>query len=152
MTESLQCWRCGASLASLSLPLSRQDQCPDCSVYLHNCRMCSFFDPAVVEQCREDDAEEVKNKEGANFCDYFRPNPTAHDARYVSAEGQARSQLESLLTTLTLPDRNRVLRKRTAIVTPGTQMLKTCFADAWLLFIDHFVGSNATTIRWCCTR
>jgi hypothetical protein len=96
MTESLQCWRCGASLASLSLPLSRQDQCPDCSVYLHNCRMCSFFDPAVVEQCREDDAEEVKNKEGANFCDYFRPNPTAHDARYVSAEGQARSQLESL--------------------------------------------------------
>jgi hypothetical protein len=96
MTDSLQCWRCGASLAALSLPLSRQDQCPDCFVYLHNCRMCSFFDPAVVEQCREDDAEEVKNKEGANFCDYFRPNPAAHDARYVSAEGQARSQLDTL--------------------------------------------------------
>ena len=58
--------------------------------------MCSFFDPAVVEQCREDDAEEVKNKEGANFCDYFRPNPAAHDSRYVSAEGQARSQLDAL--------------------------------------------------------
>ena len=58
--------------------------------------MCSFFDPAVVEQCREDDAEEVKNKEGANFCDYFRPNPAAHDARYVSVEEQARSQLDTL--------------------------------------------------------
>jgi len=65
--------------------------------------MCSFFDPAVVEQCREDDAEEVKNKEGANFCDYYRPNPAAHDARYVSAEGQARSQLDALFGAMDDP-------------------------------------------------
>lgn len=58
--------------------------------------MCEFFDPGVAEQCREDDAVEVNNKEGANFCDYFRPNPDAHDSSYVSAETQARSQLDSL--------------------------------------------------------
>lgn len=96
MPDPLQCYRCGASLDALLLPLSRQEQCPDCTVYLHCCRMCVFFDPAVVEQCREDDAEEVKNKENANFCDYFRPRPDAHDPRYVGAEAQARSQLDSL--------------------------------------------------------
>ena len=80
----------------LSLPLLRQDQCPECFVYVHCCRMCEFFDPGVAEQCREDDAEEVKNKEGANFCDYFRPIAGAHDSSYVSAETQARSQLDSM--------------------------------------------------------
>lgn len=96
MPEPLHCYRCGAPLDALSLPLSREDQCPACAVYLHCCRMCGFFDTAVAEQCREDDAEEVKNKEGANFCEYFRPNPAAHDSGYVSAEERARSQLESL--------------------------------------------------------
>ncbi len=96
MPEPLLCYRCGASLEALSLPLSRQDQCPDCYVYLHCCRMCEFFDPAVAEQCREDDAHEVKNKEGANFCDYFRPNPHAHDPTYASAESRARSKLDAL--------------------------------------------------------
>lgn len=96
MPETLQCYRCGASLDALTLPLSRQDECPECTVYVHCCRMCVFFDPDVAEQCREDDAEEVKNKEGANFCDYFRPNAAAHDPRYVSAEARARSQLDSL--------------------------------------------------------
>lgn len=96
MSESLHCYRCGVSLDSLSPPLSRQDQCPKCFVYLHCCRMCTDFDPAVTEQCREDDAEEVKDKEGANFCDYFRPTADAHDPRYAGAESQARSQLDSL--------------------------------------------------------
>jgi len=58
--------------------------------------MCSFFDPEVAEQCREDDAEEVKNKEGANFCDWFVPNPSAHNPGYVSAESNARSELDAL--------------------------------------------------------
>jgi len=96
MPESLNCYRCGVSLDSLSLPLSRQDQCPECFVYLHCCRMCEYFDPSVAEQCLEDDAEEVKNKEGANFCDYYRPTGGAHDPRYAGAEAQARSHLDAL--------------------------------------------------------
>jgi hypothetical protein len=96
MPESLNCYRCGVSLDSLSPPLSRQDQCPACFVYLHCCRMCDYFDPSVAEQCREDDAEEVKDKECANFCDYFRPTVGAHDPRYAGAEAQARSQLDAL--------------------------------------------------------
>ena len=34
MSQQLSCYRCGESLAALSLPLSRQDQCPGCSAEL----------------------------------------------------------------------------------------------------------------------
>ena len=61
-------YRCGASLADISLPFTRLEECPACENYLHVCRMCVYFDPAVPKQCREDDAEEVQEKERANFC------------------------------------------------------------------------------------
>ena len=93
----IQCYRCGASLAALTLPIARLDECPDCSVHVHCCRMCVYFDPQVAEQCREDDAEEVKEKMRANFCDYFRPNPDAFDGDLLTAEQQAKTQLDSLV-------------------------------------------------------
>lgn len=94
--DVLQCWRCGASLAALSLPLSRLDECPECSVSVHVCRMCSFYEPGIPKACREDDADEVKEKERPNFCDYFRPNPAAFDAGIAAADAQARNQLGAL--------------------------------------------------------
>lgn len=96
MTDVLSCWRCGASLAELSLPLSRLEECPDCSNYLHVCRMCRYFDPTVAKSCREDDAEEVKDKERANFCDYFKPRAGAYDAALGEVEQRARGQLDEL--------------------------------------------------------
>ena len=96
MIDVLSCWRCGASLAQLPLPLSRLDECPDCSNYLHVCRMCSYFDANVAKSCREDDAEEVKEKERANFCDYFKPHLGAYDAEIISAERKARGELDVL--------------------------------------------------------
>lgn len=96
MVETLQCYRCGGSLAALSLPLGRLDECPACTVQLHVCRMCRFYDPAVTKQCREDDAEEVREKARANFCDYFKPSTGAHDPNFVAADTKARSELDSL--------------------------------------------------------
>lgn len=96
MSEVLVCWRCGENLAALSLPLSRMDECPACSVHLHVCRMCSFYDPAVTRACREDDADDVGEKERANFCDYFQPMPNAFDASAAAAEQQARNELDNL--------------------------------------------------------
>jgi len=58
--------------------------------------MCHFFDPAVTEQCIEDDAEEVREKTRANFCDYFKPGADAFDPAAVVAEERARDSLGSL--------------------------------------------------------
>lgn len=94
----MNCYRCGASLAELSLPLSRMDECPSCTVYLHVCRMCVFFDPSVPKQCREDDADEVKvqDKERANFCDYFKPNASAYDGSFSAGEQKAKGEFADL--------------------------------------------------------
>ena len=91
MGHSIACHRCGASLAALSLPLSRRDQCPACYADLHVCRQCLHFDPAVPRQCREDDADDVTDKHAVNFCDYFAPSDNAFDpaARAVADAAQA---------------------------------------------------------------
>ena len=96
MSNALNCFRCGESLAALSLPLSRRDQCPSCSADLHVCSMCKSFDPQVPRQCREDGAEDVVEKERANFCDWFKPSPDAFDPTRKSAADEARAALDAL--------------------------------------------------------
>ena len=92
----LVCWKCGASLAALPLPLSREAECPKCRAYLHCCRLCQFYNPSVAEQCDEDRAEEVLNKEGANFCDWFRSRADAHRPRGNEKTQAAKTRLDDL--------------------------------------------------------
>lgn len=96
MSHNVACYRCGASLAALSLPLSRRDQCPDCSADLHVCRMCRFFDRTVPRQCREDGAEDVKDKERPNFCDWFKPSESAFDPTRKADADAAQAALAAL--------------------------------------------------------
>jgi hypothetical protein len=60
------------------------------------CKMCLYFDAHVPKACREDDAEDVKEKERANFCDYFKPNPDAYVPGFKAATAQATDQLATL--------------------------------------------------------
>jgi hypothetical protein len=96
MSHSICCYRCGESLAALSLPFSRQHECPACHNYLHVCRMCRYFDANVPRQCREDGAEDVKEKDRPNFCDWFKPSDSAFDADRKSVEDEAKSALDAL--------------------------------------------------------
>jgi hypothetical protein len=96
MAHNLVCWKCGASLAALTLPLSRRDECANCRAELHVCRMCVEYDTSVAKQCREPTAEEVSNKTGANFCDFFVPRPGAYVAANTSAAEKARLELEKM--------------------------------------------------------
>lgn len=95
MTDTLVCWKCGASIAELPLPLGRRDECPACHAELQVCRMCRFYDPRLAKACREPMAEEVKDKERANFCDWFQPRPNAYQPREDKTRA-ARAELEAL--------------------------------------------------------
>lgn len=95
MQHGLICWKCGACLEALTLPLRRLDECPACRAEMHVCRLCEFYDRSKAKHCREPVAEEVRDKEKANFCDYFRPRPGAWQPSGGQAE-QARSALEDL--------------------------------------------------------
>lgn len=94
--ELLVCWKCGASLAAEPLPLARVSECPSCNADLHVCRLCEFYDTAVAKSCREPVADEVLNKERANFCDYFQPCPDAWTAPDAQPEQAARNALDAL--------------------------------------------------------
>jgi hypothetical protein len=94
--EELHCWRCGASLNELTPPIERRDECPACHAQLYVCRFCEFYDPRVAKQCREPVADEVKDKERANFCGYFKPNPHAYVPADTAAANKAKAQLDAL--------------------------------------------------------
>ncbi len=94
MSDTPHCWKCGASLAQLTLPLLRLDACKQCGAELHACKQCCFYDIAVAKQCRETVAEEVRDKQRANFCDYFVLNNHAHQP--TVANGSSRTALDAL--------------------------------------------------------
>lgn len=96
MAETLKCYKCGTSLAALSLPLRRLDECPQCRRELHVCCMCQSYDPRVPKGCSEDDAPEVREKERANFCDYFKPSANAYTPGGLDAERAAQAELDAL--------------------------------------------------------
>ena len=95
-SSDLVCWKCGASLAPLTLPLRRLEECPACHAELHVCRMCVDYDTRVAKHCREPIAEEVSDKTRANFCDLFKPRPLAFVPPNTAEVDKARAELEKL--------------------------------------------------------
>jgi hypothetical protein len=96
VSHDLICWKCGTSLAQLSLPLRRLDECSKCRAELHVCRMCGEYDTRIAKHCREPTAEEVSNKTQANFCDHFKPRPAAYTAPNTAEVDKSKSELERL--------------------------------------------------------
>lgn len=93
---SLVCWKCGASLAGLPLPLGRRETCPSCHAELHVCRLCRHFDPRRAGQCRELAAEPISEKTRANFCGWFVPRPGAYEGGGAAVAQQNRAALDAL--------------------------------------------------------
>ena len=95
-TTSLVCWKCGASLDGEPLPLPRLAECRVCHADLHVCRLCQFYDPGVANSCREPIADEVKDKERANFCGYFQPRPDACGEAVADPARESKTRLDAL--------------------------------------------------------
>jgi len=58
--------------------------------------MCERFAPRLPKGCIEEDSPEVRDKQAANFCDYFRPSQRAYDPATQQAEQAAKAALDSL--------------------------------------------------------
>lgn len=87
VSDPLSCWQCGNILNNVILPMSRREECPLCSADQHVCKMCKEFDGR--NHCSESRAEDVSDKEKANFCDYFSPSG---EVSVKASEQQARKQ------------------------------------------------------------
>ena len=96
MMPPLVCWKCGASLTSLSLPLRRLDVCKACNAELHVCRLCVEYDVSYAKHCKEPTAEEERVKDAANFCDHFKPKQGAYTAKDQGGLDRSKSALDDL--------------------------------------------------------
>ena len=90
------CWKCGASIADQLIPLARTAECRSCRAELCVCKMCLFYDVKVAKSCHETIADEVTNKELANFCDYFSLRENAYQPPDRELAAKANSELEKL--------------------------------------------------------
>lgn len=96
MAEGFVCWKCGEAIADQPIPLARIAACAACRADLHVCRLCEFYDSRVAKGCREPVAEDVPDKERANFCGYFQIKLKAYGVARGAISRAARSQLEAL--------------------------------------------------------
>lgn len=87
------CFHCQKQLAA-DIRITRQSTCPYCSSYLHCCLNCTHYDRFAPKQCREPMAELVREKDVANFCDFFSPR---HDRPADDSRAEdARKKLQAL--------------------------------------------------------
>jgi hypothetical protein len=75
-------------------PLERRSECPSCRTDAKVCLNCKHFDRGSHHECREEQAEWVKEKERGNFCSYFEPNATA--AGRADEAAKSKAKLDSL--------------------------------------------------------
>jgi hypothetical protein len=52
----------------------RRDECSQCTEDIHVCLNCIHYDVGSYNECKESASDFVKEKDRANFCDYFSPS------------------------------------------------------------------------------
>lgn len=60
------------------------------------CRMCIEYDTSYAHHCKEPTADEVRKKDEANFCDFFKPKTNAYMAKDAAEIARTKSALDDL--------------------------------------------------------
>jgi len=92
----VRCFACDAEIPlAAGERVGFRDTCPRCGADAHVCLNCAHHDPGAQNQCREPQAEPVRDRDRANRCDWFRPGGAG--GGHVEDERQrARRDLDSL--------------------------------------------------------
>ena len=101
------CWKCGGSLKALELPYSRRDECPHCHAELHVCRLCKHYAPRLTSLCNHDYTDPPRDRDRANFCDYFKPRKNAYQKLDARQSDLSRNQLSELFGEKVINDVSR---------------------------------------------
>ena len=72
---SVLCFGCKKMSVNLQ-SIGRKDECQFCGADLHVCKNCDFYDPKVYNECKESQADVVRERERSNFCDFFKAKKT----------------------------------------------------------------------------
>lgn len=66
----IMCYHCGYTYKD-NEKIFRLTVCPECGRDAHVCLNCTFYAPGKQHDCRETIDTAVREKDKANFCDYF---------------------------------------------------------------------------------
>lgn len=92
-----RCHQCGTAIeVDQGEKVLRHHTCSNCDADLKCCLHCRFYDTSRNKQCTETEADWVSDKEAANFCDYFEPNPNSGPVGGGSSDDEARSKFDDL--------------------------------------------------------
>ncbi len=72
--------------------LGFREECLKCRTDLHVCKNCEFYDPKAYNECRETSADVVREKDRANYCEYFSPRQTGSSADDAKAKMKAAAE------------------------------------------------------------
>ncbi len=91
------CFKCG-TIWTFNRPPGRAETCERCGADLRVCLNCISHDPKVAYQCSDRRAEEVADKDRANFCEFFEMAKREWTGTGTSSrEDSAREKLKKLL-------------------------------------------------------
>ena len=89
------CYSCQSELPER---IYRNTTCDSCERDAKVCLNCKFYDPSAHWECRETIGDPVRDKDRANFCDYFVAGPT--NASRASGKTDAAERARATLNKL----------------------------------------------------
>lgn len=90
---SFHCYNCDSPLSENDF--GRQDTCEKCGRATRVCRNCRHYDKNYNNECREEQAQRIVDKEKANFCEWFQPREGSSGAK-AAGKDSLRTSAESL--------------------------------------------------------
>jgi hypothetical protein len=91
------CALCGTQVDA-GRDMSRRETCRSCGGDLHICLNCRFYSDTAHNKCIETRAEHQRDRDKANFCDYFQwgAGSPGGDKGDADAKAQAMRKLDDL--------------------------------------------------------
>lgn len=87
------CWFCGNEIEG---SVYRNTTCDQCGKDVKVCKNCKFFEPGAHWDCHETINEPVREKDRANFCDFFFYVNRQQANGSATKQKQARNSFNSL--------------------------------------------------------
>jgi hypothetical protein len=72
--------------------IGRREECSKCGNDLHACVNCIHYSKNAYNECKETQADVVKEKDRANFCDYFSPTGEAGGSAKTAVDLKAAAE------------------------------------------------------------
>ena len=94
----MSCYNC-QHIWETDPPLERSASCPQCHNDAKVCRNCEFYDRSAHHECREPEAEWVRDKERSNFCTYFSPRQSGTASEKDKSKDDIQRKLDDLFKT-----------------------------------------------------